>query len=101
LGNQKNVLIQEMSYVCLIYLLQIFPNLKIKSLNLELKFISDEIPNLLKGLELSCHEIHNKMIVTLKWIIEYQEDAKLKLNPYASYITTSLEKIINTFEKLK
>ena len=96
LGNQKNVLVQEMSCVCLIYILQIFPNLKIESLNLELKFKSTDIPNLLKGLELSCHKIHKKMISILEWIIEYQQDAKLILKPYASYITISLENIINT-----
>jgi len=96
LGNQKNVLVQEMSCVCLIYILQIFPNLKIESLNLELKFKSADIPNLLKGLELSCHKIHKKMITILEWIIEFQDDAKLILKPYASYITISLENIINT-----
>ena len=96
LGNQKNVLVQEMSCACLIYILQIFPHFKIESLNLELKFKSGDIPNLLKGLELSCHKIHKKMINILEWIIEYQEDAKLILKPYASYITISLENIINT-----
>ena len=96
LGNQKNVSVQEMSCVCLIYILQIFPNFKIESLNLELKFKSADIPNLLKGLELSCHKIHKKMISILEWIIQYQDDAKLILKPYASYITISLENIINT-----
>ena len=85
LGNQKNVLVQEMSCACLIYILQIFPNLKIESLNLELKFKSADIPNLLKGLELSCHKIHKKMITILEWIIEFQDDAKLILKPYYKY----------------
>jgi len=96
LGNQKNVSIQEMSCVCIIFLLQIFHGLKIESLNMQIKFKSDDIPYLLKGLELSCHKIHKKIIKILKWIILFQDDAKLILKPYASYITTYLENIINT-----
>ena len=52
LGNQKNVNLQEISCVCLIFILQAFPGSKIDSLNLELKFKGIDIPNLLKGLEL-------------------------------------------------
>ena len=96
LGNQKNVSIQEMSCICSIYLLQIFPGLKIESLNMQIKFKSDDIPYLLKGLELSCHIIHKKIIKILKRIILFQDDSKLILKPYASYITTYLENIINT-----
>jgi len=98
LGNKKNVSIQEISCTCIIYLLQIFPDLKIKSLNMQIKFKSSDIPYLLKGLELSCYKIHKKMIKILEWIIEFQDDAKLILKPYASYITTYLENIINTSE---
>ena len=96
LGNQKNVNIQEMSCVCLMNMLLIFPNMKIKNLNLELKFKSTDIPNLLKGLELSCYKIHKKMINILDWIIQFQDDANKILKPYVSYITTYLENIINT-----
>ena len=96
LGNQKNVNIQEMSCVCLINMLIIFPNMEIKSLNIKLRFKITDIPNLLKGLELSCHKIHKKMISILDWIIEYQDDANKILRPYVSYITTYLENIINT-----
>ena len=96
LGNQKNVNIQEMSCVCLMNMLLIFPNMKIKNLNLELKFKSNDIPNLLKGLELSCYKIHKKMINILDWIIQFQDDANKILKPYVSYITTYLENIINT-----
>ena len=96
LGNQKNVNIQEMSCVCLMNMLLIFPNMKIKSLNLELKFKSTDIPNLLKGLELSCYKIHKKMINILDWIINFQDDANKILKPYVSYIITYLENIINT-----
>jgi hypothetical protein len=96
LGNQKNVNIQEMSCVCLMNMLLIFPNMKIKNLNLELKFKSTDIPNLLKGLELSCYKIHKKMINILDWIIQFQDDANKILKPYVSYIITYLENIINT-----
>jgi hypothetical protein len=96
LGNQKNVNVQEMSCVCLIFILDIFPGMKIESLNLELKFKNSDIPNLLKGLELSCNKIHKKMISIFDWIIQFQDDANKILKPYVSYITTYLENIINT-----
>ena len=96
LGNQKNVNVQEMSCVCLIFILQFFPGMKIDSLNIVLKFKSTDIPNLLKGLELSCNKIHKKMINILEWIIQFQDDANKIFKPYVSYITTYLENIINT-----
>ena len=96
LGNQKNVNIQEMSCVCLIFILEIFPGYKFKSFNLELRFKNDDIPNLLKGLELSCYKIHKKMISIFDWIIQFQDDAKEILKPNAGYLTTYLENIINT-----
>ena len=96
LGNQKNVKVQEMSCMCLIYILQIFPGSKIESLNIQLKFKSSDIPNLIKGLELSCYKIHKKMISIFKWIIQFQDDANKIFKPYISYITTYLENIINT-----
>ena len=96
LGNQKNVNVQEMSCVCLIFILDIFPGMKIEGLNLELKFKNSDIPNLLKGLELSCNKIHKKMISIFDWIIQFQDDANKILKPYVSYITTYLENIINT-----
>ena len=96
LGNQKNVNVQEMSCVCLIFILDIFPGMKIDSLNIELKFKNSDIPNLLKGLELSCKKIHKKMITIFEWIIQFQDDANKILKPYVSYITTYLENIINT-----
>ena len=36
------------------------------------------------------------MISILDWIIQFQEDANKILKPYASYITTYLENLINT-----
>ena len=96
LGNQKNTTLQEISCVCLIFILQSIPNSKIESLNIELKFKGSDIPNLLKGLELSCRKIHKKMIHIFKWIIEYQPDAKKIIKPYLSYLITYLENICNT-----
>ena len=71
LGNQKNVDIQEMSCVCLIFILQFF-------FNLELKFKNSDIPYLLKGLKLSCNKIHKKVFLFLngslifkKMVIKY------------------------------
>jgi len=96
LGNRKNVNIQEMSCVCLIFILEIFPGYKFKSFNLELRFKNDDIPNLLKGLELSCYKIHKKMISIFDWIIQFQDDAKEILKPNVGYLTTYLENIINT-----
>ena len=96
LGNQKNVSLQEISCVCLIFILQTFPACKIDSLNLELKFKGSDIPNLLKGLELSCHKIHKKMIHIFQWIVQFQNDANKIIKPYLPYLITYLENICNT-----
>ena len=96
LGNQKNVNLQEISCVCLIFILQVFPNSKVDSLNLELKFKGIDIPNLLKGLELGCHKIHKKMIHIFQWIVQFQNDANKIIKPYLPYLITYLENICNT-----
>ncbi len=96
LGNQKNVSLQEISCVGLIFILQAFPGSKIDSLNLELKFKGNDIPNLLKGLELSCYKIHKKMIHIFQWIVQFQNDANKIIRPYLSYLITYLENICNT-----
>ena len=96
IGNEKNVNIQDLSCICLMIMLKIFPDMEIKSLNLKLKFKSTDILNLLKGLELSCYKIHLKMIKILNWIIEFQDDANKILKPYVSNIITYLDNIINT-----
>ena len=54
----ENENIQELSCVNLIFMLQFFPNLYIKSLDLNIKFTADDIPDLLKGLDSSCKKIH-------------------------------------------
>ena len=96
LGNHKNVNLQEISCVCLIFILQTFPGSKIESLNIDLKFKGSDIPNLLKGLELSCHKIHKKMIHIFQWIVQFQNDANKILKPYLPYLITYLENICNT-----
>ena len=87
---------QEIRCVSLIIILQVFPGCKIYSLNLELNFKGSDIPNLLKGLELSGHKIHKKMIHIFQWIIQFQNDDNNILKPYLSYLITYLENICNT-----
>ena len=76
-------------------MLQFFPNVYIKSLDLNIKFTADDIPDLLKGLDSSCKKIHKKLKKIFKWIIEYQDDAKDILKNYISYIQIYVEKIKN------
>ena len=92
----ENENIQELSCVNLIFMLQFFPNVYIKSLDLNIKFTADDIPDLLKGLDSSCKKIHKKLIKIFKWIIEYQDDAKEILKNYISYIQIYVEKIKNS-----
>ena len=82
----ENENIQELSCVNLIFMLQFFPNGYIESIDVNVKFTSEDIPDLLKGLDSSCKKIHKKMIKIFKWIIEYQDDAKEILKNYISYI---------------
>ena len=92
----ENSNIQELSCVNLIFMLQFFPNGYIKSIDVNVKFSNEDIPNLIKGLDSSCKKIHKKMIKIFKWIIEYQDDAKDILKNYISYIQIYVEKIKNS-----
>ena len=56
----ENENIQELSCVNLIFMLQFFPNGYIKYINGNVKFTSEDIPYLLKGLDSSCKKIHKK-----------------------------------------
>ena len=92
----ENYNIQEKSCVNLIFMLQFFPNGYIKCIDVNVKFTSEDIPDLLKGLDSSCKKIHKKIIKIFKWIIEYQENAKEILKNYISYIQIYVEKIKNS-----
>ena len=92
----ENYNIQEKSCVNLIFMLQFFPNGYIQSINVNVKFTSEDIPDLLKGLDSSCKKIHKKIIKIFKWIIEYQDNAKEILKNYISYIQIYVEKIKNS-----
>ena len=96
IGYQNNVNLQEISCMCLIFILQTFVGKKIESVDFELKFKGSDIPNLLKGLELPCYKIHKKMIQIFKWIIQFQDDSNKIFRPYISYLVTYLENICNT-----
>jgi hypothetical protein len=96
IGDDSNVSVQEMSCACLVYMLQFFPDSKFNTLNILLEFKLEDVPKLLKGLELSCNKIHKRMINIFKWIIQYQKNSTEILRPYVSYITTYLENICNT-----
>ena len=96
LGENNNVNVQEMSCVILALLLQFFPNNETLNLKKKLEFKNEDIPNLLKGLSLSCKKVHKTTIKIFKWIIEYQNNSNKILKPYISYLTSYLENIINT-----
>ena len=96
MGYQNNVYLQEISCVCLIFILHTFPGQKNENINVELKFKGSDIPNLLKGLELSCNKIHKKMIYIFKWIVKFQDDSNKIFRPYLPYLITYLENICNT-----
>ena len=96
LGENNNVNVQEMSCVILALLLQFFPNNETLNVKKKLEFKNEDIPNLLKGLSLSCKKVHKTTIKIFKWIIEYQNNSNKILKPYISYLTSYLENIINT-----
>ena len=90
-----NFNLQEKSCINLIFILQFFPNIYVKSVNVNVIFTEEDIPYLLKGLDSGNQKIYKKMIKILKWIIECQKNAKTILKNYASYIQIFIEKIIN------
>jgi hypothetical protein len=93
--SSDNFNLQEKSCINLIFILQFFPNMFIKSINVNVKFTEYDIPDLLKGLDSGNKKIYKKMIKIFKWIVECQKDAKNILKNYTSYIEICLEKIIN------
>ena len=92
----NNTNLQEKSCVCIIFMLQLFPEGFNENQNFSVKFKEDDIPNLLKGLDTNSKKIHKKMIKIFKWIIQYQNDAVNLLKNYVSYIQIYIEKIKDT-----
>ena len=97
--NCENINVQEKSCICLIFLIKFFPNERIESININIKFTHEDIPYLIKSLGDNFKKIHKKMIKIFKWIIEYQKDAKDLFYNYLSYIQIYIEKIRDTSEE--
>ena len=91
----NNFNLQEKACISLIFILQFFPNMYIKNVNMNVKFNSSNIQDLINGLEGGTKRIYKKIINIFKWIIEYQNGAKILLKNYSSYIQISIEKIIS------
>ena len=90
-----NFNLQEKSCFNLIFILQFFPNMYIKSANVNVKFTEEDIPDLLKALDSGNAKIYKKMIKIFKWIVECQNNANTILKNYTSYLQICIEKIIN------
>ena len=95
-----NANIQELSCVNIIFMLEFFHNGYVKCIDINVKFTSEDIAYLLKGLDSYCKKIHKKIITIFKWIIEYQDDAKDTSRKYISY-QIFMEKIKNSSTKPK
>ena len=54
------------------YLLQIFGATYIESLGTSIRFTSNDIPDLLKGLDLNRNKIHKRVVKIFLWMFEYQ-----------------------------
>jgi hypothetical protein len=76
------------------YLLQIFGASYIESLGTAIRFTSNDIPDLLKGLDLNRSKIHKRIIKIFLWIFEFQkDDLQNILGSYVSWIITLIETI--------
>ena len=82
----NNFNLQEKACISLIFILQFFPNMCVKNVNMNIKFNSSNIQDLINGLEGGNKRIYKKIINIFKWIIEYQNGAKILLKNYSSYI---------------
>ena len=91
--NSENINIQTKSCVCIIFILQFFPN---GEGEVPIKFTSEDIPSLLKGLDTNSTKIHKKMIKIFKWIIDYQSDYLDVLKGNISFVQIYVEKIRDT-----
>ena len=88
-----NTNIQEKVCICMIFILRFFPTGYVEDVKVNVAFYAEDIPNLLKGLDMNCKIIHKKMINIFKWIIEYQNNAKEILKNYVSFLQSYIEVI--------
>ena len=91
----ENIYIQEKACKCIIFMLKFFSNLSVENIY----FNSEDIPYLLKGLEMNCQKIHYKMIRIFKWIINYQTEGQIILKYYVNFLETYIERIRDTSDK--
>jgi hypothetical protein len=84
-------------------LLQLFPDTYVESVGVYIKFTNNDIPELLKGLDLNSSKIHKRVLRIFVWILSFQgfcflilADAAQVLKPYLSYIVSYIENICNT-----
>ena len=77
----------------MIFILRFFPTGYVEDDKVNVAFYAEDIPNLLKGLDMNCKIIHKKMINIFKWIIEYQNNAKEILKNYVSFLQSYIEVI--------
>ena len=94
--NCENINIQTKSCICLIFILQFFPN---GESDFPIKFTSEDVPNLLKGLDSNSTKIHKKIIKIFKWIIDCQKDYLEVLKGNLIFLQTYVEKIRDTSNK--
>ena len=88
-----NTNIQEKVSICIILILNYFPVGIAESIKINVAFDTEDIPNLLKGLDMNCTKIHKKMIQIFMWIIEYQSNAQEILKNYVSFLQSYIEVI--------
>ena len=94
--NCENINIQTKSCICLMFILQFFPN---GESEIPIKFTSEDIPNLLKGLDSYSTKNHKKIIKIFKWIIDYQKDYLDVLKGNLMFLQTYVEIIRDTSNK--
>ena len=92
----NNANVQEKCVVIVIFMLQFLPVNEHANEKWDVTFNSENVVDLLKGLESPCVKIYKKIIRIFKWIIEYQPNAQDILGPYKSYIRIYIEKIRDT-----
>ena len=88
-----NTNIQEKVCICIMFILDYFPPAIAETIKINVAFDAEDIPNLLKGLDMNCTKIHKKMINIFMWIIGYQSNAQEILKNYVSFLQSYIEVI--------